>query len=73
MFVALNFLMQILFQCMSNCPPITKYFLDDCYINELNKENVLGMKGDIAVSYAELVKTIWSGNDTYTVPRLFKV
>lgn len=60
-------------QCMSNVPRLTKYFLSQKWEKELNEENPLGMHGEIASSYADLVKTMWSGKYSYTVPRNFKV
>ena len=47
--------------------------MGDDWLEELNEDNPLGMKGEIAKSYAELVKTMWSGNYSYTIPRNFKV
>lgn len=64
--------MNSVIQCMSNCPPITLYFLNDVYQNELNTDNPLGMRGEIAVAFGDLIKTIWSGQNTYTVPHSFK-
>lgn len=61
------------FQCMSNVPKLTKYFLSDVWQDELNEDNPLGMKGEIAKSYAALIHTMWSGQYSYTVPRDFKV
>uniref|UniRef100_T1IWA2 Ubiquitin carboxyl-terminal hydrolase n=1 Tax=Strigamia maritima TaxID=126957 RepID=T1IWA2_STRMM len=60
-------------QCMSNCPPLTNYFLEDRYWDELNTENPLGMKGEIAKAFGELIKIMWSGRYSYTVPRNFKM
>ncbi|XP_076358594.1 ubiquitin carboxyl-terminal hydrolase 15-like [Tachypleus tridentatus] len=60
-------------QCMSNTPPLTDYFLKGKYWDELNVNNPLGMKGEIAKSYGELMKTIWSGQFTYIIPRCFKL
>ena len=31
------------------------------------------MHGEIAKAYAELIKQMWSGHHTYTIPRSFKV
>lgn len=58
---------------MSNTPLLVDYFLKDHYWDELNKDNPLGMHGEIAKSFGELVKNMWSGRYTYTVPRNFKV
>ncbi|XP_072026570.1 ubiquitin carboxyl-terminal hydrolase 4-like [Amphiura filiformis] len=60
-------------QCMSNVPPLTQYFINDDYKDELNTNNPLGMHGEIAKSYADLIKQIWSGHHTYTIPRNFKM
>ncbi|XP_022104012.1 ubiquitin carboxyl-terminal hydrolase 15-like [Acanthaster planci] len=60
-------------QCMSNVPPLTEYFLTEAYKKELNSNNPLGMHGEIAKSYAELIKQMWSGSYSYTVPRNFKM
>ena len=51
------------------------YFLPaaDSYKAELNYQNPLGMHGEIAKSYADLIKQMWSGSYSYTVPRNFKV
>uniref|UniRef100_A0AAY4DF02 Ubiquitin carboxyl-terminal hydrolase 15 n=1 Tax=Denticeps clupeoides TaxID=299321 RepID=A0AAY4DF02_9TELE len=59
-------------QCLSNIPPLTEYFLKDKYKEELNEDNPLGMKGEIAKAYAELIKQLWSGKFSYVTPRPFK-
>uniref|UniRef100_A0A8C6KFL0 Ubiquitin carboxyl-terminal hydrolase n=1 Tax=Nothobranchius furzeri TaxID=105023 RepID=A0A8C6KFL0_NOTFU len=59
-------------QCLSNIPPLTDYFLKDKYKDELNEDNPLGMKGEIARAYAELIKQLWSGKFSYVTPRPFK-
>ncbi|XP_006633881.2 ubiquitin carboxyl-terminal hydrolase 15 isoform X1 [Lepisosteus oculatus] len=59
-------------QCLSNIPPLTEYFLKDKYQEELNIDNPLGMRGEIAKVYAELIKQIWSGKYSYVTPRPFK-
>lgn len=60
-------------QCLSNVPPLTEFFLKDKYQEELNEDNPLGMKGEIAKAYAELIKQLWSGKYSYVTPRPFKV
>ncbi|KAM9407521.1 ubiquitin carboxyl-terminal hydrolase 15-like isoform 7-T7 [Salvelinus alpinus] len=59
-------------QCLSNVPPLTEYFLKDKYNDELNEDNPLGMKGEIAKAYAEITKQSWSGKYSYITPRPFK-
>uniref|UniRef100_A0A670I3V3 Ubiquitin carboxyl-terminal hydrolase n=1 Tax=Podarcis muralis TaxID=64176 RepID=A0A670I3V3_PODMU len=59
-------------QCLSNTPPLTDYFLEDEYEPEINQENPLGMRGEIAEAYAELIKQMWSGRNSHVAPRMFK-
>ncbi|XP_053572728.1 ubiquitin carboxyl-terminal hydrolase 15 [Bombina bombina] len=59
-------------QCLSNTSPLTEYFLNDKYQDELNLDNPLGMRGEIAKSYADLIKQMWSGKYSYVTPRAFK-
>ncbi|XP_061470411.1 ubiquitin carboxyl-terminal hydrolase 11 [Rhineura floridana] len=59
-------------QCLSNVPPLTEYFLNNRYLDELNFSNPLGMKGEIAEAYADLIKQQWSGHHRSIVPRMFK-
>uniref|UniRef100_A0A671TT09 Ubiquitin carboxyl-terminal hydrolase 15 n=1 Tax=Sparus aurata TaxID=8175 RepID=A0A671TT09_SPAAU len=58
--------------CEDNIPPLTEYFLKDKYTEELNVDNPLGMKGEIARAYAELIKQLWTGKYSYVTPRPFK-
>ncbi|MBN3302087.1 UBP4 hydrolase, partial [Amia calva] len=59
-------------QCLSNATPLTEYFLKDEYEAEINRENPLGMRGEIAEAYADLVKQMWLGRSSYVAPRSFK-
>uniref|UniRef100_A0A8C6XGC6 Ubiquitin carboxyl-terminal hydrolase n=1 Tax=Naja naja TaxID=35670 RepID=A0A8C6XGC6_NAJNA len=59
-------------QCLSNTPPLTDYFLEDKYEAEINQDNPLGMRGEIAEAYAELIKQMWSGQNSHVAPRMFK-
>lgn len=60
-------------QCLSNTPPLTEYFLCSSYLQELNFSNPLGMKGEIAEAFADVIKQMWSGRQFSVVPRVFKV
>lgn len=62
-----------LLQCLSNVPQLTEYFLNNRYLEELNFRNPLGMKGELAEAYADLVKQTWSGYHRSIVPNVFKV
>ncbi|KAG7477995.1 hypothetical protein MATL_G00075790 [Megalops atlanticus] len=59
-------------QCLSNASPLTEYFLNDRYQAEINRENPLGMRGEIAEAYADLVKQMWLSRSSFVAPRTFK-
>ncbi|XP_074593498.1 ubiquitin carboxyl-terminal hydrolase 15-like [Brevipalpus obovatus] len=59
-------------QCMSNAPPLTEYFVSEKHWTELNTDNPLGMGGEMAKTYGELIKAMWSGSHTCLSPREFK-
>ncbi|KAG7495009.1 ubiquitin carboxyl-terminal hydrolase 4 [Solea senegalensis] len=59
-------------QCLSNASPLTEYFLTDQYEAEINRDNPLGMRGEIAEAYADLVKQMWMSRSSYVAPRTFK-
>ncbi|XP_026879359.2 ubiquitin carboxyl-terminal hydrolase 11 [Electrophorus electricus] len=59
-------------QCLSNTPPLTEYFLCSSYLDELNFTNPLGMKGEIAEAFADVIKQMWSGRHYSVMPRVFK-
>jgi len=60
-------------QCLSNTHQLTKYFLAGNYKQELNPQNPLGMRGEVAKAYAELMHQIWSGYHSFVSPRNFKM
>jgi ubiquitin carboxyl-terminal hydrolase 4/11/15 len=59
-------------QCLSNTPQLTKWFLADNYKKDLNRDNPLGMKGQVAEAYGELIERLWSGQAHSIPPRDFK-
>ena len=59
-------------QCLSNTAPLTNYILSDKFVDDINTSNPLGMHGEIARTYAELIKVMWGGNNTSFLPREFK-
>lgn len=60
-------------QCISNVPHLTEYFKSNEYKKEINLVNPLGRKGEIAEAYADLINEMWSGSNSYTMPRNFKL
>ncbi|CAF3401063.1 unnamed protein product [Rotaria sp. Silwood1] len=59
-------------QCLSNVPALTDYFLHDEYRKHINRDNPLGMKGDVALAYGELIHEMWSGTGNYCAPSSLK-
>lgn len=60
-------------QCLSNCVPLTEYFISGNYKDELNCDNPLGMRGEIAKAYASLLHQLWNENYSSVAPRAFKM
>ncbi|KAI8146293.1 hypothetical protein BJV82DRAFT_666085 [Fennellomyces sp. T-0311] len=59
-------------QCLSNTKALTQYFLEGKYKDELNRDNPLGMRGELAEAYGDLIRDMWSGKQTSLAPRSFK-
>ncbi|VDK43160.1 unnamed protein product [Anisakis simplex] len=59
-------------QCLSNVNEVSEYFLSNRYEQDINEENVLNTKGDLARAYANLIQQLWSGIYSRYSPRKFK-
>lgn len=59
-------------QCLSNVPSLTQYFVHDDYKQHINRENPLGMKGDVAEAYGQLIHEMWSGRNSSYAPKSLK-
>ncbi|KAF8379919.1 hypothetical protein HHK36_027384 [Tetracentron sinense] len=58
-------------QCLVHTPPLAEYFLQD-FSEEINKQNPLGMHGELALAFGELLRRLWSSGRTPFAPRTFK-
>ncbi|KAL1556425.1 ubiquitinyl hydrolase 1 [Salvia divinorum] len=58
-------------QCLVHTPYLVDYFFQD-YSNEINKQNPLGMHGELALAFGELLRKLWSSGRTPVAPRVFK-
>ena len=58
--------------CLSNCTELTYYFLKGDYKKDINKNNNLGMKGELAESWGELLHQYWVENTKVGDPSDFK-
>ncbi|TKR64153.1 hypothetical protein L596_024735 [Steinernema carpocapsae] len=59
-------------QCLSNVPVLTEYFYSNEYKSHLNTTNKLGMQGQLAAAYGDLMHQMWSGRHSSVIPRNFK-
>ncbi|KAL8150318.1 hypothetical protein V2J09_020126 [Rumex salicifolius] len=58
-------------QCLVHTPLLVEYFLGD-YFTEINKKNPLGMQGELAIAFGDLLRSMWSSGRTAIAPRVFK-
>uniref|UniRef100_A0A1D1YQS4 Ubiquitin carboxyl-terminal hydrolase n=3 Tax=Anthurium amnicola TaxID=1678845 RepID=A0A1D1YQS4_9ARAE len=58
-------------QCLVHTPEFTRYFRED-YRQEINWQNPLGMVGELALAFGELLRKLWAPGRTPVSPRPFK-
>ncbi|KAL9271655.1 Ubiquitin carboxyl-terminal hydrolase 5-like protein [Drosera capensis] len=58
-------------QCLVHTPEFAKYFRED-YHREINWQNPLGMVGELALAFGELLRKLWAPGRTPIAPRAFK-
>ncbi|CAL5430101.1 unnamed protein product [Camellia sinensis] len=58
-------------QCLVHTPPLVEYFLQD-YTDGINRQNPLGLHGELAIAFGELLRKLWSSGRTPIAPRAFK-
>lgn len=58
-------------QCLVHTPPLVDYFLQD-YSEEINMQNPIGMQGELAIAFGELLRNLWSPGRVPIAPRKFK-
>ncbi|RZC78498.1 hypothetical protein C5167_002717 [Papaver somniferum] len=58
-------------QCLAHTPKLVDYFLGD-YSREINRDNPLGMDGEVALAFGDLLRKLWAPGATPLAPRLFK-
>jgi ubiquitin carboxyl-terminal hydrolase 4/11/15 len=55
-------------QCLSHTEILTKHFLSNAFQKDLNTDNPLGTGGNLASEYDSLMKELWFGASSNTVP-----
>ncbi|CAL9778577.1 unnamed protein product [Musa acuminata subsp. burmannicoides] len=58
-------------QCLAHTPKLVDYFHGD-YSKEINLTNPLGLKGELALAFGDLLRSLWAPERTPVVPRVFK-
>lgn len=59
-------------QCLVHTPQFADYFLGD-YQKDINCKNPLGMNGELALSFGELLRKLWAPGTMSVAPRKFKL
>ncbi|XP_042476654.1 ubiquitin carboxyl-terminal hydrolase 8-like isoform X2 [Macadamia integrifolia] len=58
-------------QCLAHTPKLVDYFLGD-YRREINQDNPLGMDGELALAFGDLLQKLWAPGAAPVTPRVFK-
>lgn len=58
-------------QCLVHTPEFARYFRED-YHKEINWQNPLGMVGELALAFGDLLRKLWAPGRTPVAPRPFK-
>eukprot|EP00249_Psilotum_nudum_P021021 c27938_g1_i1 orf=647-3565(+) len=58
-------------QCLAHTPQLVDFFLQD-YNQEINQQNPLGMEGELAIAFGDLLRKLWAETRTPVAPRAFK-
>ncbi|CAN8001409.1 unnamed protein product [Ixodes hexagonus] len=64
--------MNSVLQCLANTREFRDYFLGGTFQGEINTDNPLGMRGELAVAFAVLLRWLWSGAQRSYAPSRLK-
>lgn len=64
--------MNSILQCLSNTKFLVEYILTNSYSSDLNK-TLSTMRGVLFSSFADLIKKLWNGNESYVKPQEFRL
>ncbi|KAM7405891.1 hypothetical protein PAMP_000308 [Pampus punctatissimus] len=65
--------MNSILQCLCHTPGMTDYFNNNYYLEDINRSNILGHKGEVAEEFGVIMKTLWAGLYKCISPRDFKI
>ncbi|KAK3124480.1 hypothetical protein QOZ80_7BG0587090 [Eleusine coracana subsp. coracana] len=58
-------------QCLAHTPKLVDYFLGD-YAKDINRTNPLGLNGELALAFGELLRSLWGIDGKPVAPHHFK-
>ncbi|ONM51410.1 ubiquitin-specific protease 8 [Zea mays] len=58
-------------QCLAHTPKLVEYFLGD-YAKNINRTNPLGLNGELALAFGELLRSLWTTDGKPVPPHYFK-
>ena len=64
--------MNAIIQSLASLHPLANYFLQDKFRKDINKNNILGYKGQIAEDFGLVIKGLWHGSFKNLRPDRFK-
>nr|XP_043886134.1 ubiquitin carboxyl-terminal hydrolase 8 [Solea senegalensis] len=65
--------MNSILQCLCNTPAMADYFNKNYYMEDINRYNILGHKGEVAEEFGVIMKALWAGLYKCISPRDFKI
>uniref|UniRef100_A0A3B3DD89 Ubiquitin carboxyl-terminal hydrolase 8 n=1 Tax=Oryzias melastigma TaxID=30732 RepID=A0A3B3DD89_ORYME len=65
--------MNSILQCLCNTPAMAEYFNNNYYLEDINRSNILGHKGEVAEEFGVIMKALWAGLYKFISPRDFKI
>uniref|UniRef100_A0A3P9MNP3 Ubiquitin carboxyl-terminal hydrolase 8 n=1 Tax=Oryzias latipes TaxID=8090 RepID=A0A3P9MNP3_ORYLA len=65
--------MNSILQCLCNTPAMAEYFNSNYYLEDINRSNILGHKGEFAEEFGVIMKALWAGLYKCISPRDFKI
>uniref|UniRef100_G3PQC3 Ubiquitin carboxyl-terminal hydrolase 8 n=1 Tax=Gasterosteus aculeatus aculeatus TaxID=481459 RepID=G3PQC3_GASAC len=65
--------MNSILQSLCNTPGMAEYFNNNYYLEDINRHNILGHKGEVAEEFGVIMKALWAGLYKCISPRDFKI
>lgn len=65
--------MNSILQCLCNSTGMAEYFNNNYYMEDINRYNILGHKGEVAEEFGVIMKALWAGLYKCISPRDFKI